>query len=62
MVALGALSFMLRLDGQNSVADHYDQINKEFIQYWFKNASVSANVTNIMLRVHTLFMKVLYYH
>ena len=43
MVALGALSYMLRLDGQNSTADRYDKANKGFIQYWLQNATVSIN-------------------
>ena len=51
MVALGALSYLLRLDGQNSVADHYDQTNQEFIKFWLEHAKVSAlfNIVDLSL-------------
>lgn len=41
MVALGALSYLLELDGQKTLADHYDQTNKNFINYFLENAKVS---------------------
>ena len=41
MVALGALSYLLRLDGQKSLADHYDQTNHNFITYFLGYAKVS---------------------
>ena len=41
MVALGALSYLLQQDGQKSLADHYDQTNKNFITYFLEHAKVS---------------------
>ena len=45
MVALGALSYLLQLDGKDNMSDHYHQLTKNFVQYWMKNATVSAIVT-----------------
>lgn len=47
MVALGALSYLLELDGQKSVADHYDQTNRKFINYFLGYAKVSNSLVLI---------------
>lgn len=39
-MALGAYSQLLRLKGDSSSADHYDDVNRQFIQYWMTNGSV----------------------
>ena len=67
MVALGALSYLLELDGQKSVADHYDQTNRKFINYFLGHAKVSNSLvlikslicpncySNILLLCHIQF-------
>ena len=39
-MALGAFSYLLRMDGKKEVADYYDKLNEGFVEYWMKNASV----------------------
>lgn len=41
MVALGALSYLLKLDGQKSLTDHYNQTNQNFVKYFLGHAKVS---------------------
>ena len=42
MVALGALSYLLELDGQKTLAKHYNGMNEDFVAYWLQHAKVSA--------------------
>ena len=44
MVALEALSYLLQLDGQQSLADHYDQTNHNFINYFLGHGKVSSDL------------------
>ena len=49
-MALGAFSYLLRMDGNKEVADYYDKLNEGFVEYWMKNASVRVgnNVHEIL--------------
>ena len=49
MVALGALSYLLQLDGQKSLADHYDQTNHNFINYFLGHGKVSSDLISLYL-------------
>ena len=39
--ALAALSYVLRIDGQDALAKKFDLMNSDFIKYWMQNAFVS---------------------
>ena len=40
ILGLAAYAYLLREDGRTAEADHYDGLNKQFVQFWLKNASV----------------------
>jgi len=52
-VALGAFSYLLRMDGKEEAADYYDKLNEGFVEYWMKNASVRY-VDNTMHEILTV--------
>ena len=41
MVALGAYSYLLKKKGDMASAVHYDNLNKNFIDYWITKGMVS---------------------
>lgn len=40
IVGLAAYTYLLRQNDQNSEADHYDTLNRGYVQYWLKNGLV----------------------
>ena len=57
-MGLAAYSYLLKLHGDNSEAEYYDNLNKEFIQFWLRNASVSGPFYHIDLSVaNSLFVQ-----
>ena len=51
IVGLAAYAYLLRVHGQTAEADHYDSLNKDFVQFWLKNASVghSTAITTMIV-------------
>ena len=49
MVALEALSYLLQLDGKNSIAYDYNKTDSNFEEFWKKNASVKTQCTYIII-------------
>lgn len=45
IVGLAAYAYLLRAHGQTAEADHYDSLNKDFVQVWLTNASVGHSTT-----------------
>lgn len=43
IVGLGAYAYLLRWSGQTSLADHYDQLNRGFVQYWMNKSAVCSS-------------------
>ena len=48
IVALRALSYLLRLEGETTLAEHYNTTNQKFLQYWLQNATVSEEIVPVL--------------
>ena len=56
-MGLAALSYLLKLDGQNSIAEKYDQLNKGFISFWMEKALVRIYMYNSLLLVAAIYVR-----
>lgn len=51
MVGLAAYANLLRNANKSDDAVHYETLNKQFVEYWLKNAQVSTHILSPYMNI-----------
>ena len=61
IVALGAYTYLLKMDNRTELAKYYDRLAQDYVTFWIANAAVSNGIVYIGITIGYIYIYIYTY-